>query len=210
MNRPPRPSNQHILTGRVAIIIAFDSALMAIMVLVNYYHCYEFRNEDYDYSRTLAFELLATLHLVHSFEARSLTETMFRRDVFTSNPALAGSFVLSMSFLIGGCYIPGLNDVLELKPLHGLEWGVIAINVAVHVALIESRKYIMRTVEDRQIAKLRMGQAGAGIPPKAGVILAEVELERVQQQEVDQAHIKNAQESATHAHYTVQPPVSVE
>ena len=98
MTRPPRPSNQHILTFRVVLIIAFDSGLMAVMVLVNYYYCYSVRDLDLEYARTLAFELLATLHLVHSFEARSLTESVFQRDLITSNPALAGSFVLSMTF----------------------------------------------------------------------------------------------------------------
>jgi Ca2+-transporting ATPase len=165
MQRPPRPANQHILTLRVGFIILFDSGWMAIMVLVNYFHCYSIRDEEILYSQTLAFELLATLHLVHSFEARSLTETMFRRDIFRSNPALAGSFILSMCFLIGGCYIPGLNHVLELVPLNGLEWLVIAINLCVHIVIIETRKFVMRTIENRQLAKLRLGQAGAGIPP---------------------------------------------
>jgi Ca2+-transporting ATPase len=215
MTRPPRPSNQHILTGRVALIIAFDSGLMAIMVLVNYYHCYYIRGLELQYSQTLAFELLACLHLVHAFEARSLTESVFRRDAITSNPALACSFLLSMCFLVGGCYIPGLNGVLELEPLHGLEWGIIAINLVVHIVLIELRKVVMRTVEDYQLAKLRVGQAGAGIPPTAGIVQQEIEMERVQVKEVDEVHQKNAREVAImeatgDAHYRIQPAVTVE
>lgn len=180
MERPPRPADQHILTPRVGFIILFDSAFMAIMVLVNYYHIQQVREEEVNYARTLAFELLATLHLVHSFEARSLTESMFKRDLFTSNPALAFSFLLSMLFLIGGCYVPGLNGVLELEPLHGLEWAIIIINVTVHVIVIEARKFVMRTLEARELAKLRIGQAGAGIPPTAPIKTEEIELEAME------------------------------
>ena len=70
-------------------------------------------------------------------------------------------------------------------------------------------------MEDRQLAKLRVGQAGAGIPPKQGVVAEEIEMEHVQQQQVEEVHQKNAQEvglmeETGNAHYRVQPPVSVE
>lgn len=176
MERPPRPPEQHILSGRVGFIILFDSCFMAFMVLVNYYHAYDIREIPLDEAQTLAFELLATLHLVHSFQARSLTESAFRRDIISANPALAFSFVLSMGFLVGGCYIPGLNDVLELNPIGGLDWGIIAINVCVHMIVIECRKFALRTIDDRR-ADEKLRRAG-----RQAVPTDEIEMQSVQTQ----------------------------
>jgi Ca2+-transporting ATPase len=144
MERPPRPADQHVLSLRDCFIITFDSVCMAVMLLVNYYHSYHVRGDELEYARTFAFMLLAMLHLVHSFCARSLTETVFQRDMFSSNPTLGIALIISVTFLVIGCYVPGLNTVLELVPLGGLEWGIIFINLAAHVIIVEARKYALR------------------------------------------------------------------
>ena len=116
---------------------------------MNYYYSYQILNHEQNYARTFAFMLLAMLHLIHSFEARSLTESALRRDVISSNPTLAVALVVSVGFLVLGCYLPGLNTVLELEALRATEWGIIAINIVAHVFVVEVRKAAIRWHMDR-------------------------------------------------------------
>jgi Ca2+-transporting ATPase len=158
MSRPPRASAAPILGLRDCGIIAFDSAIMAVLLLVNFWMEYGWRGNSLEYARTFAFMLLAMLHLIQSFESRSLSESMFRRDLFSANPTLVWALLLSMAFLLLGCYCPGLNHVIELEPLEGTEWGVIFINLTIHIALVETRKFAVRRWDARQSAAKRLDE----------------------------------------------------
>ncbi len=185
MNRPPRKADATILSLRDCAIIALDSGFMAVMLLVNYYIEYNVRGTHIEYARTFAFMLLAMLHLVHSFESRSLTETMFRRDIFSSNPTLAWAFVVSMGFLVLGCYCPGLQVVIELQPLEGTEWGIIFINLAIHLTFVEGRKFALRCWMARAAAKKPTVVKGEEAPL---VAVQQVELATLPQQPVAAAN----------------------
>ena len=144
MRRAPRSNKAGILGNTILLVMAYDAAVMALIVLVNYWHMFHVRELSIGYARSFAFLLLAIIHLLHAWVSSSLTGTIFRRDLISNNPSMLWALIVSVAFVIGGHYVPGLNDVLELEPIHGLEWGIIFINLVVFIVLVEARKFFMR------------------------------------------------------------------
>ena len=51
---------------------------------------------------------------------------------------------VAMLFIVMGCYVPGLQELLELEALTGTDWGMIAVSVVLHVTLVELEKCALR------------------------------------------------------------------
>jgi len=149
MDRQPRATNAPILLPHVLVVMAYDAAVMALIVLLNYWHMLHVRELELSYARSFAFILLAIIHLLHAWVSSSLTGTIFRRDLISNNPSMLWAIIVSVIFVVGGHYVPGLNDVLELDPIYGHEWGILFWNLGVFLAAVELRKLAMRVWEAR-------------------------------------------------------------
>ena len=173
MHRRPRSNTAGILSTEVLLVMAFDAAVMALIVLLNYWHMIYVRNTTLGYARSFAFLLLALIHLLHAWVSSSLSGTIFRRDLISNNPSMLWALIVSVAFVLGGHYIPGLNDILELEPIEGHEWGIMIWNIAVFLVAVELRKLAMRIYarrksavqdEDRVLHKMTVQDPKVGLP----------------------------------------------
>lgn len=156
MQRKPRPDSAAILPLELIAVMTIDSLCITFIVLFNYRYMIDIRGEELGYARSLAFLTLAVIHLLNAWVASSLTETMFRRDIASNNPAMVYSVFVATAVIVAGHYIPGLNHTLELEPIRGPEWGQLFISLAVFICLVEFRKFVMRRMKARKKLKEEM------------------------------------------------------
>lgn len=58
-------------------------------------------------AKSMAFVTLAAMHLIHSYIARSVTNTVFTKTIF-NNKYLNLGVLFSLILLVVACYMPGL------------------------------------------------------------------------------------------------------
>jgi Ca2+-transporting ATPase len=77
-------------------------------------------------ARTACFVVLAVSQLFHSYDCRSLTESLFKIGVFTNKSLLLAtgiSFALQMAVV----YTPGLRTVFNTEPLGLFDWVLVIV-----------------------------------------------------------------------------------
>jgi len=77
-------------------------------------------------ARTAAFIVLACSQLFHSFNCRSMTESLFKIGVFTNKKLILAtgiSFLLQMAAV----YVPLLQKVFKTEPLGAFDWFLVVI-----------------------------------------------------------------------------------
>ncbi len=93
------------------------------------------------HAQTITFMVLAMSQLVHSFNVRSETESMFTMEV---NPFMIGAFTLSMSLQLMVIFLPFTRNLFGLVFPNLIEWIIIIVIVLVPVAIVEVQKWIKR------------------------------------------------------------------
>ena len=96
------------------VFIAFCSLLAFVFVLF-------LEKEDLERARTAAFIVLSCSQLFHSFNCRSMTESLFKIGVFT-NGKLVFAAVVSFLLQMVVVYVPPLQVIFKTRPLGGFDW----------------------------------------------------------------------------------------
>ncbi len=128
MKRSPRPPDEPVVTRRRGLLMLAQGAFIAACSLGAYVLVLYVEKEGPARARTACFVVLAVSQLFHSYNCRSLTESLFKIGVFTNKNLLLAtgiSFALQMAVV----YIPPLQTVFKTEPLGLLDWVlVIAIS----------------------------------------------------------------------------------
>jgi Ca2+-transporting ATPase len=124
MNRPPRPTNEAVITMRGAFSMLAQGAFIAVCSLLAFCFVLFIEKEDLSRARTAAFIVLACSQLFHSFNCRSVTESLFKIGVFTNKKLVLATFV---SFLLqmAVVYIPFLQKVFKTTSLGIADWVLV-------------------------------------------------------------------------------------
>lgn len=83
------------------------------------------------------------MQLVHSFNARSVHQSVFKTGI-TSNRWMIGAFIVAFSFMILGIYAPGISTWLELTYVGWESWVMTIVGVIFLVSFVEIEKLIIR------------------------------------------------------------------
>ena len=121
MDRPPRPPHEAVVTTQRAYTMLVQGAFIAFCSLAAFYFVSYVEREGLARARTAAFIVLAVSQLFHSFNCRSMTESIFRIGIFSNMKlviATALSFVLQMAVV----YVPFLQRVFKTAPLGLTDW----------------------------------------------------------------------------------------
>ncbi|MDD5084600.1 MAG: cation-translocating P-type ATPase [Candidatus Omnitrophica bacterium] len=124
MKRPPRPTGEAVVTKQRALLMLTQGAFIAFCSLFAFAFVLFVEKEGLDRARTAAFVVLACAQLFHSFNCRSMTESIFKLGVFTNIKlvyATAVSFLLQMIVV----YIPCLQRVFKTEALGILDWSLV-------------------------------------------------------------------------------------
>jgi Ca2+-transporting ATPase len=128
MKRRPRPPEERVVTRRRGLLMLTQGAFIAACSLGAYALVLYVEKEGLPRAQTACFVVLAVSQLFHSYNCRSLTESLFKIGPFTNRHLLLAtgiSFMLQMAVV----YTPGLQSVFNTEPLGLLDWVlVIAIS----------------------------------------------------------------------------------
>ncbi len=135
MERKPRGAGESILTPRRRIEVVVQGLLITLGALLMYIGVESgwIPNEGAEHAQTMLFTTIVLTQLLHAFNFRSTTRTVFRFESLR-NRWLVLAFVGSMALQSLVIYVPALQRIFNTKPLGLHDW--VAILVASLVPLI--------------------------------------------------------------------------
>ncbi|KAJ3297067.1 P-type ATPase, partial [Blyttiomyces sp. JEL0837] len=128
MSRPPRPTNQGVLTLATSLVVVIQGLIQSLATLTVYLlalNGYLGSMDREHEQRSVAFATLTTMQLVQSFLSRSVELSVF---------------------------VTGLDDWLELDNI-GANWYLVFVCVVIQIILVELVKLVLRVVERRSRSK---------------------------------------------------------
>ncbi len=144
MREPPRARTAGLLAVRDWLGMAFVGAWMGGAAMV----CYLLPLAPADplalkHARAIAFSLLALSPLLHAFNCRSSTESIFSlRPVLPW--ALVGAVLASAAIHLVAVLVPGLQPVFQTFPMTAGEWGLLLVLSASIIPAVEGLKHASR------------------------------------------------------------------
>ena len=98
--------------------------------------------------QTMAFAVLSGSQIVHSFNLRSNTRSLFSRGPQNRWMFLAGAAALALQLLV--LFVPFLRDIFRLAVLTPIQWAVVILLALVPLAVVETMKALGLTGEHWQ------------------------------------------------------------
>lgn len=147
MNKPPRPENESLFAGGMAVNIAYQGVLISLLTLVSYFlgviaQTGKFQLINSTYGTTMAFLTISIAETFHSFNVRSIRGSIFK--IKKQNPYLLASMIFSVILINLVITLPSLTELFETKqilPLDYLKCIALAISV---IPIVELIKFIQR------------------------------------------------------------------
>ncbi|MFH0790790.1 MAG: calcium-transporting P-type ATPase, PMR1-type [Candidatus Omnitrophota bacterium] len=124
MQRPPRPSNEAVVTKQRAFLMLMQGSFIAFCSLLAFSLVLFIEKQGIERARTAAFIVLSCSQLFHSFNCRSMTVSLFKIGVFTNKKLILAVFV---SFLLQMIvvYLPFLQRIFKTQPLGIWDWFLV-------------------------------------------------------------------------------------
>ncbi|MGH7436781.1 MAG: cation-translocating P-type ATPase, partial [Polyangiaceae bacterium] len=144
MREPPRRRGEGLLGRREWLSMAFVGAWMGAAAVV----CYlaPLRPNDpfaIKHARAIAFSLLALSPLLHAFNCRSNTRSLFTQVPLLARPLVA-AVTLSAGIHLVAVLVPGLRPVFQTFAMSGREWALLLALSASIIPAVEVVKLFIR------------------------------------------------------------------
>ena len=124
MAHPPREPSESIVTRRLWLKIFGSSLLLAVCVLAGFALALGVLEWDETRAVTLSFLILACGQLAHVFNMAEPDSGRFRNEV-TRNRWVWGAVGLCLVLILGGVYVPGIREVLGVRPPDLIDWAIV-------------------------------------------------------------------------------------
>lgn len=138
LSESPRDPKEGILTKSFLTQILSQGALIAVCTMAAFY----VGNHDggAGTASTMAFAVLAAARLFHGFNCRSrhsIFKIGFRKNWYSLGAFAAGSLLLALVLLV-----PGLQNILEVRPLTATELWIVCLAAVLPTVLIQAGKVV--------------------------------------------------------------------
>lgn len=140
MKRPPRKSNQPILTKELIIRI-FTVGLLLCLGAIGFFEYALMSGKSEETARTIAVNIFVFGELFYLFNCRSLRYSMFKIGLF-SNPLLWAGVVGMIILQILFTHLPIMNKAFHSEALTAGEWLLVLIPGIIIYAVIGMEKFI--------------------------------------------------------------------
>lgn len=124
MKRPPRPTDETVITRQRAFLMLAQGAFIAACSLTAFCFVWYVEKEGIERARTAAFIVLSCSQLFHSFNCRNMTRSLFEIGVFTNKKLILANLV-SFAAQMVVVYVPFLQQVFKTKPLGLFDWFLV-------------------------------------------------------------------------------------
>ncbi|MGA2914493.1 MAG: calcium-transporting P-type ATPase, PMR1-type [Sedimentisphaerales bacterium] len=127
MKQPPRSTNEAVITKPQALLMLAQGAFIAFCSLLAFCFVYYIEEgKNLGRARTAAFIVLSCSQLFHSFNCRSMTESLFKIGLFTNKSLILATFI---SFLLQMMvvYTPFIQKVFKTEMLGIFDWVLVIV-----------------------------------------------------------------------------------
>ena len=147
MKRRPRPKSEKVIPRGEFGIMSLQGFIIAVAALVAYKigQCH-----TEDCAHTMAFATLVVGQLLHAFDCRSTTRTVFSRWVF-GNRTLVLAFLGSLALQVLVISLPFTQEFFKLEALSLASWGIVAALGFAPVIASEIIKIFLRRAQTDRI-----------------------------------------------------------
>ncbi len=122
MKRPSRKPDEGIFSNGLGFIIPFRGVLIGATTLAVYISLLQMHGSLAE-ARTAAFVTLVLTQLIHVFECKSETKSLFQIPIF-NNIYLVLAVLCSLAMILGVVYIPPLQIIFKTVPLDFSAWMI--------------------------------------------------------------------------------------
>lgn len=123
MDRPPRKPKEGLFSEGVGIKILWQGILIGLLSLAAYWLALNWGRTTEE-AHTMAFVTMAMSQLVHSFNVRSIEQSLFTIGIWT-NRSLIYAFMVSSAALFIVIFTPLLRNVFETVILRPSDWVLV-------------------------------------------------------------------------------------
>jgi calcium-translocating P-type ATPase len=142
LTRPPRKPNEPIFEKHIIQHVLVSGTTMGMLAFGVYYTLI-INQSSIDEARNLTLMLMVLFGNIHALSSRSETRSIFSMNL-VSNPILILAVPIAQCVHIAAMYLPGLSNVLGLRPITFLEWLALLSIAIVFLAIEEAHKFINR------------------------------------------------------------------
>lgn len=149
MDEKPKSLKESILDswGKTLILaISIVSAISSLILFWSFWQIYG----DIESGRTIVFTVLAVQELIYIFAYRNLRHSLFKSGNFFTNKPLFITVALGLIQQLLALYIPFLNSVLGVVPLHLNDWALVLSIGFGMLFIVETVKYAMRHAKKKE------------------------------------------------------------
>ena len=145
MLQAPTRKDNNIFTPQFGLRVLFQGMFFAIITLLSFW--YGLASGNIEKARTIAFLVLSTSQVVHSFNMRS-DKSLFKTGFF-SNHYLNKANMLSFIMIVFVATIPGIRTLFALQLLSAIEYALIILICLSPIVVIEAFKTYKFTFEKK-------------------------------------------------------------
>ena len=150
MTHKPRGRQSNFFDGGVFGAIMYQGVFQTILVLAVYgwglvFPEHHTQSEIHADALTMAFATLGLIQLLHTFNVKSVYQSVFKVGLFrnkTFNWAIPVAFVLLMATIV----VPGFNNLFHVSHLSLTQWLAVIVGSFLIVVLVELVKAIQRAL----------------------------------------------------------------
>ncbi|HXI93458.1 MAG TPA: cation-transporting P-type ATPase, partial [Blastocatellia bacterium] len=141
MQRPPRSPNAALLARTFFVLIVWQGAMLAAIILAAYIWALEAYGEG-AHSRTVALMALVGVQIGHMFNCRSRIRSAFAG--LSRSPFVWGAAFIVIGLQLAAVYVTPLALVLNTTRLTSTDWLITSGAVIVPIILVEAIKALAR------------------------------------------------------------------
>ncbi|UNK17243.1 cation-translocating P-type ATPase [Paenibacillus sp. N3/727] len=148
MRQKPVSKYAGIFSNGLGKKIALQASLYTVLTLLGFYigkfvHISDQVSTSHEVGQTMAFVILGWSSVVHIFNVRSNTQSIFTIG-FMSNRSLFWCAMLSIAIIFGIAIIPALMEIFQLVSLSFTHWVIVTILSIVPLIVVELAKLSRR------------------------------------------------------------------
>ncbi|MGM1046754.1 MAG: cation-translocating P-type ATPase [Bacillota bacterium] len=148
MRQKPISKNAGIFSNGLGKKIALQASLYTVLTLLGFYigkfvHISDQVSTSHEVGQTMAFVILGWSSVVHIFNVRSNTQSIFTIG-FMSNRSLFWCAMLSIAIIFGIAIIPTLMEIFQIVSLSFTHWVIVTILSIVPLIVVELAKLSTR------------------------------------------------------------------
>lgn len=147
MKRPPRLPNTKLLSRPFFLLIAWQGAMLAVIILVAYLWAVQTYGEG-AHSRTIVLMSLVVVQLGHMFNCRSRVQSAL--EGLFRNPFIWGAIAIVMCLQLLAVYLAPLSRVLNVTRLTTFDWLIVGASFIAPIIVVELTKMLNKRLDYAQ------------------------------------------------------------